>query len=214
MINAVDKFIILDDANFRKQGFINRNTILSQGKKQQINIQINSISSSKLILEHELNNNFIWKKKLLKAIHQNYSKAIYFSKVYPIIEECILFDSFKLSNYLTYQIKQIALFLNISTEIVKSSSIYPKIDLVGQERLLNICKKESATMYINAIGGQELYSKKIFNDNNIELKFIKTGNIQYRQFTSEFVPFLSIIDVMMFNSTAEIKKMLNKYTLI
>ena len=69
-------------------------------------------------------------------------------------------------------------------------------------------------MYINAIGGMNLYSKKSFKDNGIDLKFIKSSPIQYDQFKNEFVPWLSIIDVMMFNPKEKIKEYLNLYELI
>ena len=69
-------------------------------------------------------------------------------------------------------------------------------------------------MYINAIGGMNLYSRESFKDNGIDLKFIKSSSIQYDQFKNEFVPWLSIIDVMMFNSKEKIKEYLNLYELI
>jgi WbqC-like protein family len=214
LISAVDKFILFDDVNFIKQGFINRNTILVQGKPQNINLQIQDISSNKLILEHEINNNINWKKKLLKSIHQNYLKAKYFNKVFPLIEKIIRFDENNVSNYLVNQIIEISKYLGIETEIIKSSVFYPNNRLKGQERIIDICNQESALTYINAIGGLKLYSKEKFKNYNIELKFIKMDDIEYSQFSNVFITKLSIIDVMMFNSVDEIVKLLNKYTLV
>ena len=68
--------------------------------------------------------------------------------------------------------------------------------------------------YINAIGGQELYNKEDFAKERIQLKFIKTNDIKYSQLKNEFVPNLSIIDVLMFNSPEHIKEMLEDYELI
>ncbi|MFR1676221.1 MAG: WbqC family protein, partial [Fusobacterium sp.] len=64
------------------------------------------------------------------------------------------------------------------------------------------------------IGGQELYSFEEFKNNGIELKFLKTEEIIYKQFTNEFIPNLSILDVMMFNSKEKVKEFLENYTLI
>jgi len=214
LINAVDKFILFDDVSFIKQGFVNRNTIMAQGNSQQINLQINAISSNKLILEHEVNNNFKWKKNLLKTIQQNYSKAKYFIEVFPLIERIIYFTDNNLSSYLENQIIEVSKYLAIETKIRKSSVFYPNNRLKGQERIIDICSQESASTYINAIGGINLYSKEEFKRNNIELKFIKMDNIKYSQFSNEFISNLSIIDVMMFNSVEEIKKFLNRYTLV
>ena len=214
LLNLVDRYIILDDVTYIKQGYINRNYILAKDKTQQINIQINGISSNKLISELELNGKNLWKKKVLKNIQQNYNKAPQFVSVFPLIQKCILFDEPNLASYLTFQIKEVVHFLKINTEIVTSSSLGIDRELKGQNRILSICEQQSAKTYINAVGGQELYSKTVFKQNNIKLEFIKMNNVEYSQFSNNFVPFLSIIDVLMFNSQTEIKSMLNKYILI
>jgi len=213
LINAVDQFIILDDVTFIKQGYINRNTIIAQNKSIRINLLLTKISSNKLILEHQINDNYVWKKKLLATIKQNYSKSKQFKTVYPLIENIINYDETNLSKYLLHQITKITKFLNINTEIGSSSTTYNIKDKKGQDKIIEICKKEKADTYINAIGGKELYDKKTFEMNSINLKFIKTNNIKYQQYTSDFTPNLSIIDVMMFNSPENIRSMLKQYTL-
>jgi len=105
-------------------------------------------------------------------------------------------------------------FLQLNTEIIVSSEINKDTHKKGQEKVIEICKKMKADHYINPIGGTELYDKKIFEKEGIKLNFIKTADIKYKQFNNEFIPNLSIIDVMMFNSKEEIKDMLEKYTLI
>ena len=105
-------------------------------------------------------------------------------------------------------------YLNIDTEIILSSSIGKNNELKGQDKIIEIVKKLNGNHYINAIGGQELYDKEIFNNNEIKLNFIKMKEIKYKQFNNEFVPNLSFIDVLMFNSPEEIKRMLNDYELI
>ncbi len=79
---------------------------------------------------------------------------------------------------------------------------------------MDICKRLEASHYINAIGGKDLYNKEAFKIKGIELKFIKTELVEYKQYKNEFVPYLSIIDILMFNSKEEIKEMLKKYKLI
>ena len=80
--------------------------------------------------------------------------------------------------------------------------------------MLDICRKEGATGYINPIGGQKLYSKKAFEEQGIELNFVETVPVAYEQFSKDFIPALSIIDVLMFNSPEAIRKMLDQYRLI
>ena len=81
--------------------------------------------------------------------------------------------------------------------------------LKAQEKVIALCKSLDATQYINPIGGTELYSRVVFTQNEIELSFIKTNNIHYAQFNTEFIPWLSIIDVIMFNEKEKVKDYLN-----
>ena len=102
----------------------------------------------------------------------------------------------------------------MNTEILLSSKIDKDLSLKGQNKVINIVKNLNGEIYINAIGGQELYDKEIFNNNEIKLNFIKMKEIKYKQFNNEFVPNLSFIDVLMFNSPEEIKNMLGMYELV
>jgi hypothetical protein len=104
--------------------------------------------------------------------------------------------------------------MEINTEIVPSSSIYNNTNLKGQERILDICKQENASHYINPIGGMELYDKSKFEKEGIRLDFIKSVSSPYTQFKNAFVPWLSVIDVLMFNSPDDISKQLEAYELI
>ena len=104
-------------------------------------------------------------------------------------------------------------FLQIDTKIIISSAIDIDHALKSQDKVLAICKNLNADIYINAIGGQNLYVPEVFRNMGIELRFIKTNPIEYKQFDNEFVPWLSIIDVMMFNSQEERKNMLYFYEL-
>ncbi len=79
---------------------------------------------------------------------------------------------------------------------------------------MSMCKSLKATHYINPIGGMELYDKADFENNGVHLSFLQTKEIIYKQFDNKFVPFLSIIDVIMHNSVEEITKMLHNYKLL
>lgn len=104
--------------------------------------------------------------------------------------------------------------MGIKTELVLSSDIDKEAGLKGQDKVLQICEIMGATEYYNAIGGQQLYSREAFQERNIQLKFLKTNNIVYKQFSDIFYPNLSIVDVMMFNSRMDVIDMLDQYTLI
>ena len=211
LINSIDTFVIFDDVNFIKKGYINRNSILINGKVQQLTLELIGASQNKLINDIEVGNN---SKKLLKTIKMSYKKAPYFETVFQILEDILNQEEKNLAKYIGYSLEIISNYLNINTKFIYSSDIKKDNNLKAQDKILDICKKLEATNYINAIGGQELYDKEKFNDYNINLNFLKTNIIQYKQFNSEFVAFLSIIDILMFNSKDEIKKMLNNYELV
>lgn len=105
-------------------------------------------------------------------------------------------------------------YLGINTKLVTSSSIEINHSLKSEEKVIEICKSQNAATYINPIGGLELYNKNSFNQYGIELNFIKSKPLEYKQFNNEFIPNLSIIDVFMFNSIEQIKDMLNQYELL
>lgn len=213
LINAVDEYVICDDVNFIRHGWINRNRMLINNEPRLFNIQMLSASPNKLINQIEMSQDNIWKEKLLKTIKYCYSKAPYYKEVYPIIQDIIMCNESNLSKYIEYSIRIICKYLNINTKIIISSSLNKNNELKGQDRPIHICKILGATEYYNAIGGQELYSYKDFQDNGIKLRFLEADKIEYKQYSSDFIPNLSILDVMMFNSVEEINIMLNQYTL-
>lgn len=213
LINAVDKFVIYDDVNFIKGGYINRNNIISQGTSLRINVLLRKASSFKKINEIDINNQLDWRKKLVKQIFQSYSKAPHFNEVNRLLDQIINKDIINIAEFLSYSIKAICEFIGIDTAIVSTSTIYNNQELERKDRIIDICNKENSFHYINALGGKELYSKEEFIKENVKLEFIQTKPLMYKQFKYEFVPNLSIIDVLMFNTKDEVKKMLNQYKL-
>lgn len=213
MIKAVDKFVIYDDVNYINKGWINRNRILVSGAPHLFTIPLKDASQNKLIYEIELSADASWRKKLLRTIQQSYQKAPNYSKVIQLIEEVVNLEAENISELNLHGIRKVAEYLSISTEIVSSSRIYDNGHLKGQDRILDICRQENAERYINAIGGMELYDKSIFEKENIQLSFIKCNDVSYSQFKNAFVPWLSIVDVLMFCDIESINTFLELYEL-
>jgi len=105
-------------------------------------------------------------------------------------------------------------FLDIRTELVPTSAIYENQHLKGQERILDICRQEKATRYINPIGGRELYDKDLFRAEGIELFFHQSRRVAYPQAGNDFVPWLSVADVLLYNDPAAVRAMLTEYDLV
>ena len=213
LINAVDIFVLYDDVNFIKKGWINRNNILLNKSKHLITIPLLNVSQNKHINECIISDDDKIINNIIKTINLAYRKAPYYNLVFPTLEKIIKTKG-SISNLVLKSVLWIKEYLNIDTEIILSSSIGKNNELKGQDKIIEIVKKINGNHYINAIGGQELYDKEIFNNNEIKLNFIKMKEIKYKQFNNEFVPNLSFIDVLMFNSPEEIKNMLGMYELV
>ncbi|ALS78736.1 MULTISPECIES: WbqC family protein [Planococcus] len=215
LIKTVDTYVIYDDVNYKKKGWINRNIILVNGEEMAISLKITKVSQNKRINEIEIENDVIYNKKLLKTIKETYSKAPYFHEVFNLIENVINQKETNLAKYLTNSIQEICKYLNIQTTILLSSDLKKNEVLKGQDKILEICELLSAKEYVNAYGGLSLYSSMDFESKGVKLKLIKTNDIAYPQKElANFVPNLSIIDVMMFNSPVKISAMLDDFTVI
>ena len=212
LINASDVYIISDSMQYIKKGYINRNSILLNKNKHLFSLQVMNVHGDSLINEVGVGNNTA---KIAETIKHAYKKAPYFNEVYPLIEEILGNDEKNLARFIGNSIERIADFLDIRTRFFYLSELQGETTLKAQARTIDICKRVNADHYINAIGGQSLYSKKDFDKEGMKLSFLKTGDIEYKQFYGQdFVPSLSIIDVMMFNSPEQIKTLLEKYTLL
>ena len=215
LISAVDKFIIYDDVNYIKQGWINRNKILLNGESYLFTIPLAGASSFKRIKDTRLNKRAYkdWVIKFYKTVDTVYCKAPYYNNVLSLLKNVFDKEVIDIGELATNSIKTTLSYLDVHTEIDSSSGVYSNQRLSGKERVIDICLKEKAAFYINAQGGADLYDKEYFQSYNINLQFIKPGTIVYKQFENEFVSSLSIIDVMMFNPVQGIKTMLKNYTL-
>jgi hypothetical protein len=211
LISAADTFVIYDDVNFIKQGYVNRNNILQNQKAHLFTLELIGASSNKKINEIKIGGN---SNKLLKTIKQNYSKASFYKDVFPVLDEILNNEEKELSKFLGFSLVKISKYLNLDTKFLYSSEIKNDKTFKAQDRLIEMSKILNANGYINSIGGIELYDKEVFSQNDINLSFLKTHEISYKQFNNEFVPNLSIIDILMFNDKEKIKEILTMNELI
>ncbi len=217
LLNAVHKFVFYDDVNFIKQGWINRNKILVSGKEFLFTFPIQNISPNRKINETEISLRQFdkWQKKFLKTLNSSYAKAPHYDEVMSLIQNIFNEEQNNISSLAISSIRKVCDYLHMETKYELSSEKYSESKgMEKADRLIDICKKNNSTEYLNPIGGREIYSKEEFAEKGIELKFLSTNKIEYKQFGNEFIPNLSIIDVMMFNSVKEIHKMLSRYELI
>ena len=206
------KFVICDNIQFTKRGWFHRNNILINNKKTLFSLALKKDSDGLDVVDRVISDASPKQiNKILGQIQSSYNKAPYFKDVFPFIKNIFTNDEKNLFKYLYKSIVEVCTYLNIDTQIIISSTLCIDHNLKSQDKVIAINKAMWANIYINPIGGIELYDNKSFQDESIQLRFLESEVPEYKQFNDEFIPYLSIIDILMFNSKEEIKEMLEKY---
>jgi hypothetical protein len=211
LIQSVDRFVLYDDVNYIKGGWVNRNFIQRGGVKHLFTISLEKASPNKKINQILIKDTF---KRFLNTIRHFYSKAPFFGSVFPLLEDIAGYNDRNLARFAGNSIILLCSYAGIETEILYSSEIREEKLLSGKERLINICKILGASVYINSIGGERLYDRDDFKNNGIELIFLKPDSDRNCHDQTGIVTHLSIIDVLMYNSQSQIKTLLNQFSLV
>jgi hypothetical protein len=214
LIHAVDRFVIFDDVNYIKAGWINRNRILINGAPAYITVPLHKASQNKRICDTTLEPSFAWRDGLIKKLENTYRNAPCFAEVLPLVESLIRHETDNLADYLARQLQTLAAFLRIETEFVATSRCYGNTHLSGQARILDICEREQAGTYVNPQGGQALYHAEPFRGAGIDLRFLVMRPLPYKQRHAGFVPYLSIIDALMEIGPVDVRRHLDAFDLI
>lgn len=209
LMNAVDEFIVYDNIQYSKEGWINRNRILSNGKPSYFTIPLKKDSDFLDVRDRYISPE--WKagrKRALNKLTESYRRAPYFGSVYPMIESSFLSVEENLFEYIYDSLEHVRSFIGIKTSLVVSSSVAAEHNLKSTDRVISICHARRADNYINPEGGLGLYDREYFNHRGLKLNFLRSTGVTYQQYENEFVPSLSIIDLLMFNSIEQTRAFL------
>ncbi len=213
LINSVDVFILYDNIKYTKKGWINRNRMLYNGKDVIFSLPLKGASDYLDVRDREIAVDFN-RDRLLNQISGAYKRAPHFEQTFPLIEQVVRNEERNLFQFLHYSIARTCGHLGITTNLMVSSDLNIDHTLKNQDKVLALCASVKANTYVNAIGGMELYSRDAFSKRGINLKFIRSNPSEYAQCGNEFVPWLSIIDVLMFNPVTRIARLLHEYELL
>ena len=212
LIQAVDKLVVYDDVQFTRRGWINRNVILFNGNPHRFTMPVNSHRLP--ICEISLPDLTYWKRKFFTTIDFAYGKAPFFVQVKSLIVEVFSSPTQRLIDILMDSLHMVCDYLDIHTPFVMAIQYYDNRQMKKETRILDICRDEGADIYINLPGGKDLYNNDFFALHKIKLHFLEYQVTPYFQKSKKFTPFLSVLDVMMFNDPAKIKnEMLYDYKL-
>lgn len=194
LISASDLFLIYDDVAYIKQGYINRNSILSSNGATRFTVPVPGASSNKLISELAFSRDVA---KVLKMIEQSYSKSPYFESVFPIIRETLELEDRSIASVCQKSFEEIFSYLGKEKQFKKTSELEYDRSAAARDRLIALCHQFGADCYINAPGGRKLYTKSGFAEKGIDLKFIDSLPLKYSQGVTEYFSNLSIVDILM-----------------
>ena len=217
LVNAVDQFIFFDDVHYINKGWINRNQLWGKPDAYKFSVPLKGASQNRIIKDIELDAFDKWSCKFLKTVETTYKKAAFFEPTFAFLQHFFKSKNYNSINQLACDsIKAVSDLLQIDTVFSNAQSYQYKLSnsLNGEDKVLSLCSLTNANQYINSKNGEALYNKDRFQLKGIQLNFIHMNEVTYQQFEEKtFLPCLSIIDVMMFNSLETTQDLLNKYSL-
>ena len=205
LIAAVDRFVVYDNIKYTKKGWINRNRFLLNGADEMFSLPLQKGPDSAEIVERTLSDAFE-PEQLLAQLQGAYRRAPCYDRTLPLLRQILLYPERNLFRYLHHSIVSVCEALEIHTNIQVSSSLSIDHGLKAQDKVLALCRAAGADVYINPIGGVELYSREAFLDKGLQLHFLRARPFEYAQFRNGFVPWLSIVDVLMFNPVETVRE--------
>lgn len=211
LVNAAGKFVFYDDVNYIKQGFINRNSICNNGASVGFVLPVPGNSSYVKIKDLSFSNET---RKILGNIKQSYSKAPFFSDVYPMVEAVFQHNERSVATICSLSVQLVFDYLSINKDFYLASQLDYNRTLNASDKIIDIVSSLNGSHYINSIGGATLYDKEYFASKGIVLNFIRMNDIQYNQLSKKFIPNLSIIDVLMNCDRSSVMALLAAYELV
>lgn len=213
LVQESDVFVFYDDVNYIKKGRINKNNILINKQEYSFTVPIKKISQNRLIYETEISEKKIFLDNFVNQLSRSYKKAQFFNETINYIYKTFDTDSNSISKIAIESIKNFFEYIEIDKKFLISSKNFQQTKhLDKSDRLIEISKLLACKRYINTIGGLELYTKEYFSSKSIDLNFVKPNVLSYKQINSNnFIPKLSIIDLMMNLPKKELVHHLNSY---
>ncbi|OIN12141.1 WbqC family protein [Oceanisphaera psychrotolerans] len=210
LIYVSDLFLIYDDVTFIKKGYINRNNVLTGSGVTRFTVSVPGASQNKLITELSFSTDV---NKILKIVEHGYSMAPYFEAFFPLFKQIVENKERSISSVCLNSYQAIFSYLDIEKKFKRTSELEYDRSASARDRLINLSHKFGADCYINSPSGRKLYNKADFENQGIDLKFVDSLPVEYKQNSKEFVPNLSIIDVLMNCSPEEVRNLLVRYKL-
>lgn len=192
-----DLYVVLDDVQYVKgtsQSWMNRDKIKTKNGEKWLTVSVNKAPVATLINAITINYQVDWRKHGLNVIKENYRNAAYFTEIFPYIEELFSRKFDKLIELNLFSINMLNKLFDIEIEMIYSSSLVTS--QTKSERLVEILKQVEATTYLSGIGAKSYHQDKPFDESGLEVEWQNFKHPVYHQLFSEFIPYLSSIDLL------------------
>lgn len=203
-----DIFVFLDDVQYEKNGFTDRNRIKTPQGELYLKIPVQIDSHLQKINQIGIREDLGWREKHLKSIDMNYRKSKYYREIFSLVEDILSVTNSNLAEYNSLVVSKILKVLDIDTPCIKSHEL--NISTTGTMRLVEIVKHLNGTDYLSGSGGSKYQDEELFNANDLQLSYSSFISPTYNQCWGDFIPNLSIVDYLFNNGISECKKYLEQ----
>lgn len=212
LIKKSDRFILFDDVQFIRHGWIERNRILKPVEGHQyISVPLEKFSLSTKINEVKIRATENWREKLLRQLEHYKKRSPFYSQTIEVIKKAIDIETDSIVELNKNILIKTCRYIGMPLVVDVFSEMNLQIEPVTHpgEWALNIIKALQGAEYINPIGGVDIFKREQFDSAGIALNFLGNNLMPYSQRRDMFEPGLSIIDVMMFNSPEQICRLVD-----
>lgn len=194
-IALADAYVYVDNVQFEKESFVNRNKIVVNGEPTWLTVPVKMQGHiSKKINEMQIDNDRDWKKKHWQSIYQNYKKTPYFNNYAAWLEDVYKRDWNNLADLCDYMLKWFLDVLGIKVKYYIASA--EGIGGSKSDYVLNICQKLKANLFIFGALGKNYAKPQDFDKANIKMYFQEYNHPTYKQASKTFLPYMSVLDLL------------------
>ncbi|HEX5037042.1 MAG TPA: WbqC family protein [bacterium] len=191
----VDTFIYLDDVQYTKGDWRNRNRIKTKSGPKWLTVPVKKAATNTLIRDIEIDDSSPWRRDHGNQLRENYKTAPFFVEVFPRIEARLNEGHRLLSDLVVSLAMDIAGYLGLSAKMLRSSELgVEEPDKNG--RLIALCKKMGADLLYDGKSAEDFIDREKFEREKIGVVFQNYRHPEYRQFHPPFVSHLSIVDLL------------------
>lgn len=192
-IDAADVFVFLDDTQFKKNEWQNRNRIRGPNGSQWLTVPVRH-RFGQPIVEVKIDDTSTWSRKHLEALKTSYGRAPYFDLYIAELQEILHLKWDSLAELNITLVRHIAETLGITCQYLRSS----KLSARGRstELLVKICRELNADTYLSGAGGHAYLDTAQFQEAGIRLTFQEYTPVTYKQCFPDYVSHLSVVDLL------------------